>query len=52
MQMPSGYTTDIGARPIGRDALLAALLNVDLPLVPVTGELPVGPLGVAGHDAE
>jgi len=49
VQVPSGYTTELGARPIGREAYLAALLDVDLPLVPATGQLPVGPLGAGGE---
>ncbi|MEV6521864.1 hypothetical protein AB0M43_08000 [Longispora sp. NPDC051575] len=45
VQVPSGYTTALGAEPVPRKDYLAALLDIDLPLVPVGGVLGVAALG-------
>ncbi len=45
VQAPSGYTAALGATPITREEFLATLMDVDLPLVPQMGVLPVAPLG-------
>jgi leucyl/phenylalanyl-tRNA---protein transferase len=44
VQMPNGFMTELGAKPISRDEYLGALADIDLPLAPETGVLPVGPL--------
>ncbi len=45
IQVPSAFTTDMGAEPISRKEYLDVLRETDLPLTPETGVLPVGPLG-------
>ena len=51
VQVPSDYSTNLGAAPLSRTEFLAAVADVDLPLVPATGVWQASGLADEGGDA-